>query len=136
MPQVKAALGGTRKVPAQSEWVEAWLTYTIYYSRDRDSVTIQDLLYVADCLSKELPTSDEVSWAILQLMKRGWLFDKDGSYGLTPQARGQIEEIIVDGLDVWDDMHKLEAWMSGHPAGTDSADGNRTGDARRKKRLQ
>ena len=123
IPQLLAALHGAREVPAQSSRIEAWLTLSLIYSKESKErgLTIQDLLYVADGLNKTLATPDEISWVFIQLRKRDWLSDQDGSYSLTPEARSIVEQIVRGSGDAFDEIDRLETWMSAHPPGSDES---------------
>ena len=112
-PLVREALDGERHVAPESPFVEAWLSYSLYSSEGE--LSLQELLEAADSVNKLIPTPDEISWAFLQLRKRGWLTENLGRYGLTIEARRIIRTIADDG-DVLDEMERLRKWILAQPA--------------------
>lgn len=111
-PLVKAALGGQREVPPQPPITEAWLTVALF-DQDKE-LTIQMLMEIADSIRKLLPTADEISWAFQCLEKRGWLTQRGELYGLTPEARRTIADIVGEG-GAWGGVKRLKEWMLVNP---------------------
>lgn len=111
-PLVCSALDGSRMITPQSPSVEAWLTYALFI-RDTE-VALEELIEAADFISHLIPNPDEISWTLLQLRKRGWLVEHEGTYGLTANGRGLIQEIVTSG-ELLEELDELEAWILMHP---------------------
>jgi hypothetical protein len=94
LTQIEEALAEKREVPPQRPFVEAWIAIALLC--EPSEAPLGDVVEQADAINVLVPTADEISWAFLQLRKRGWLITAEDRYGLTPQGRRTIEGIVGD----------------------------------------
>jgi hypothetical protein len=112
-PQVRLGLEGRRKVIPQTPLAEAWLTLSLFYG---DSpLRLEEIVEIADGINHAIPNSDETAWALLRMRSRGWLDESNGLYGLTPEGRRTIENIVGEGT-ILNRLDRLKEWVSSHPA--------------------
>jgi len=112
LPKVKAALAGTYEVPPQPPFTEAWLAYTLFDMME-PLVPLRDVVDTADALNHATPNADEIAWAFLMMMRRGWLVEKDDLFGLTDEGRHAIRDIVGEA-GMYDQMKRLEDWTQQH----------------------
>jgi hypothetical protein len=115
-PLLQAALAGEREVPAQKPFTEAWLADALFYY-DR-MLSLMEVLESADAINHLIPNADMISWAFLRLRRRGWLAIEGDKYGLTPEGRRAVKEIVDRGENSWK-VKKLEKWMVDYPPPSD-----------------
>ena len=113
-PLVQAALAGTREVPSQNVWVEAWIALALFV--DKSPETIKDLLETADYINHAIPNEDVISWAFLRLRRRGWLVVQGNLFGLTAEGARSIEDIVGKDGGVLTGVERLSAWVVAHPS--------------------
>jgi len=113
LPRVKDALAGSREVPPQAPFSEAWITYALFWSQS--PIPLRDVIGNADAINVLIPTADEIAWAFLRLRKRGWLVVQGNLYGLTAEGRNAIETIVGKEGGVLEQAERLEGWMLAHP---------------------
>jgi len=111
-PFLQAALAGEREVPEQSPFAEAWIAYALFYY-DR-MLYLWEVVESADAINHLKPNQDLISWAFLRLRKRGWLVIEGDMYGLTPEGRRAVQDIVSRGEKSWE-VEVLEKWFSEHP---------------------
>jgi hypothetical protein len=134
-PFLQAALAGERKVPKQEPIAEAWLAIALFH-HDR-MLSLREVIGLAYAIQYLIPNYDEISWAFLCLRWRGWLAVEGDMYGLTPEGRIAVKEIVDRGgppswvrkFQLWfflktylsasskrtRPIEKLEDWISKHP---------------------
>jgi hypothetical protein len=115
-PFLQAALAGEWEVPEQRPFIEGWLAYALYSYEGL--CPLDEVLGWADAWNHEIPDPDEVSWAFLRLRKRGWLAIEGEMYGLTPEGRRAVKEIVSRGKKphlLLDQVRKLEKCFSDNP---------------------
>ncbi len=116
-PLLIAALAGEREVPAQTPFTEAWSACAL--SVKEGARFLSEVIGSADALNDAVPNPDEISWAFLRLRRRGWLVIDGERFGLTPEGRRTVEEIVDRREPPWPDWSR-EEWMfhvkSGRPA--------------------
>jgi hypothetical protein len=110
-PKLQAALAGEYEVPPQQPFTEAWLAYALYLGEL--PLPLKDIVDMADFINHAIPNPDEIAWAFLRLRKRGWLAEKGGLYGLTPEGRLVIEGIVGES-GVLDRVERLKEWTLVH----------------------
>lgn len=113
-PFLQAVLAGEQEVPAQGPYSEASLAYALFYS-DR-MLYLKEVLTSAENIDYTLSNRYKVSWVFLCLRRRGWLAIEGEMYGLTPEGRRAVQDIVSRGEDSWE-VKKLEDWFSDHPLG-------------------
>lgn len=107
-PVLREALQGTRKLPPQTPWAEAWLGYALYSSQT--PLSLEEVFDSADFINHAIPSPDVVAWAFLRLRERGWLEVQGDAYGLTEEGRLAMGTVVNEGV-----VGRLEKWMSANP---------------------
>jgi hypothetical protein len=73
-------------------------------------LSLLEVIGLADAIQHLIPNYDEISWAFLRLRRRGWLVIEGEMYGLTPEGRRAIKEIVDRGEPpLW--VRKLQLWI-------------------------
>lgn len=88
------------------------MAYALFYY-DR-MLYLWEVVESADAINHHKPNHDLISWAFLRLRKRGWLAIEGEMYGLTPEGRRAVQDILSRGEDSRS-MKKLEDWLSANP---------------------
>lgn len=108
-PVLQEALAGTRSIPPQPVYTEAWMGYSLYFSKE--PVSLVDFFDTADYINHAIPTPEVVAWGFLKLKERGWLEVRGDKYGLTEEGRMVIGMQVNHGA-----VERVAKWMSEHPA--------------------
>jgi len=117
-PQLHAALNGKREIQPQAPFNEAWMTYALFRVESSLPVPLNDVIAIADGINHSIPNPDEIAWAFLRLIKRGWLIVRGDFYGLTAEGRNSVKHIVGGGGYIDEEMDRLTDWISTHaPSG-------------------
>jgi len=117
-PQLHAALSGEREVAPQEPFDEAWMAYALFHIESSVPVPLKNVIEIADGINHSIPNPDEIAWAFLRLMKRGWLAVQGDSYGLTTEGRDSVKRIVGGGGYILEELERLTDWISTHaPSG-------------------
>ena len=112
-PTVRAALAGEHPLPPQQPASEPWIAYALFLDGKPESIA--SVVDTVDYYFRIVPTPDEIASAFVRLKQRGWLVVRDGSYGLTTEARDAIAGIVGTDGDRFDRVKRLGAWIRAHP---------------------
>jgi len=108
-PWVRAALAGEVEVPSQRPGTEAWPAYALYWE-EPPPLSLEGVLHYMDAIGHDIPTPEQLAWALLRLRKRGWLSEQGDSYALTTEGRHAVERIVGKG-SLRDEMMRLREWI-------------------------
>lgn len=111
-PLVKAALAGQERIPKQLSQPEAILTLALFWNES--PVSLDEYIAYADALDHSIPGEEEIAWTFVQIQKRGWLLVEDDRYGLTPEGRRVLSEVVGKG-DVREMIAGLKRWFKANP---------------------
>jgi hypothetical protein len=112
LPFIQAALAGEREVPAQTPFAVGWLAYSLLAHHTNEGLRpLWEVLFSADAENHAIPDYDEISWAFLWLRRRGWLAVEGDTFGLTPEGRRAVQEIVDKDEPPWPDWTPLQ-WTS------------------------
>ncbi len=113
-PWVRAALAGEVEVPPQESENEAWLAYALW-DENPPPLPLEEVLHSMDVVGHDIPTPEQLAYALLQLRRRGWLSEHGDSYALTAEGRRRVGAVVGEG-----EFHvhwgRLGEWVSAHPA--------------------
>lgn len=116
-PQLKEYLSGREKiVPPQQPFHEAEISLSLYWRESEAPIRLESLIASLAIQNDMIPTSDELGWVFLRLRKRGWLVERRGKFGLTPEGRLAIRGVIGENATTSAAIETIKKWMLTHPS--------------------